>query len=149
MAISHTLYIMSITILILGVTTMSNNTELGQHHTLPVVKRPRCLGIVNFMVYCAVSISSYYPARGYHRTSERCCRYALKADILHFCDKYMNKEFHSPSCVVQVARYCGNPLPKGSKCGSKSCFINLKFTFQTKANLISLPLRISFNIKFL
>ncbi|GFP95817.1 hypothetical protein PHJA_001725900 [Phtheirospermum japonicum] len=120
MAISQTHFIMLVIILTLGVTSTSTNTELiSQHHIPPVVKRPRCLGIVNFVVYCASSISTYYPVRGYHRPSERCCRYARKADILHFCEKYMNEEFHSPYKVVAIAKYCGNSIPKGSKCGSK------------------------------
>ncbi|GFP95821.1 hypothetical protein PHJA_003011200 [Phtheirospermum japonicum] len=122
MMISHTRYIVLVTILTLGVTTMSINTELGQRHELSVIKRPRCLGIVNFIVYCAASISAYYPGIGFHGPSERCCKYARKADILYFCKKYLNTRIYSSYSVVMVASYCGKRLPKGTTCGSKSYF---------------------------
>ncbi|GFP95820.1 hypothetical protein PHJA_001726200 [Phtheirospermum japonicum] len=119
MTIVHTHYIVLVTVLTLGLTTMSINTDLSQRHALSVIKRPRCLGVLNFMVYCAFSISIDYPVRGFHGPSERCCKYARKADILLFCNKYMTDHIHSPYKVVLVASYCGTRLPKGSNCGGK------------------------------
>ncbi|GFP80147.1 hypothetical protein PHJA_000158100 [Phtheirospermum japonicum] len=104
MMIAHTHYIVLVTILTFGFTTMSINTDLGQHHTLSVVKRPRCLRVLNFMVYCAFSIGIDHPVRGFQRPGKRCCKYARKADILYFCEKYMTEHIHDPYRVLNILK---------------------------------------------
>ncbi|KAK6115702.1 hypothetical protein DH2020_007971 [Rehmannia glutinosa] len=115
MAILRTYYVVLVTILIIGVIAIKIDTALGQHPSA-LIFRPRCWGIANFIAYCSFYILKY---DRYARTpDEKCCARARKTDIVLFCKRFVNDEIYRSKSVVVLAHYCGNPLPKGTKCGS-------------------------------
>ncbi|KAK6131019.1 hypothetical protein DH2020_035238 [Rehmannia glutinosa] len=122
MAIPRTYYVLLVTILMVGVTSMKIDTALGQHSP-SLIARPRCWGIINFIVFCSFYINNL---ERYSRTpNEKCCAHARKTDIIYFCKKFADDEIYNSFRVVDTAAYCGNPLPKGTKCGSKLHCANL------------------------
>ncbi|GFP80132.1 hypothetical protein PHJA_000156600 [Phtheirospermum japonicum] len=109
MTVSHIHHVMLLTILVVGVI----DAALGQHPPSTIAES-RCWDTANFVVHCSTFIHSL--DRNQHAPNKKCCSYAQKIDIAVFCKKFVTGEIFSSDKVVHVARICGNPLPKGSKC---------------------------------
>ncbi|EYU18779.1 hypothetical protein MIMGU_mgv1a021991mg, partial [Erythranthe guttata] len=124
MAASRIHDVLLVVFMITGLTTMEIDMALGQHpKSVPDIVS-RCWGTTNFIVYCSFYISNRYPM--FYKPNQRCCNYAQKTDIKFFCKRFVSGKdiIYSSYKVVDLARYCGNPLPVGTKCGSKSRFLN-------------------------
>lgn len=99
-------------------TTMNMEEALGKRpESRNIVSR--CWGITKYILYCFPYISSIPPYN--LDLSDRCCNQVKKTDILLFCKKFMKEHdnIYNSNRVVNIARVCGNPLPKGTQCGSK------------------------------
>lgn len=122
--------------MVIGLTTMNMEEALGQHPKLRSLPA-RCWGVTKFVVYCSFYLTNL--PRYALTPSERCCAQAKKTDILLFCKTFMTKSniiYYAPE-VAHVARYCYNPLPNGTKCGSKFQFLEFgTFLHKIKCALI-------------
>ncbi|KAL8048829.1 hypothetical protein ABFX02_07G092300 [Erythranthe guttata] len=120
MAIPRAHNVLLVIFMIIGLTTMKINIAVGKDPKTP--KTPslasRCWGITNFIVYCSFYVSTIYPF--FYEPNKKCCAYARKTDIKLFCKRFVfGKEIiYSSWKVVDLARYCRNPLPEGTKCGN-------------------------------
>ncbi|KAL8053815.1 hypothetical protein ABFX02_05G098000 [Erythranthe guttata] len=105
--------------MIIGITTTKIDMAFGQPPKSSGTSS-RCVGITNFIVYCSFYMSTIIPYPMFYRPNERCCDYARKTDIKLFCKKFVSGRdiIYSSYKVVVLARYCGNPIPVGTKCGN-------------------------------
>lgn len=66
------------------------------------------------------------PPAMFIKPNERCCTSAKKVNISYFCKGFFipnTEKVFSPRKVAKVAKFCNNPLPVRSLCGSKSPFL--------------------------
>lgn len=114
-------------ILIGGIIAMKIDTTLGQKSPPPPPPPPKenntsCVNLdtANFIVYCSSAMNAFL--KRFRMPSKKCCTYAQKANIPLFCKRFVNEaeRVYNGTKVAEVARYCRHPLPKGTKCGSKS-----------------------------
>ncbi|KAL3814769.1 hypothetical protein ACJIZ3_016037 [Penstemon smallii] len=58
----------------------------------------------------------------YHKPNEKCCASARKKYMIKlFCKVFVVKETEkvfNPAKLAVIASHCGNPLPRGTRCGS-------------------------------
>ncbi|EYU38372.1 hypothetical protein MIMGU_mgv1a019675mg, partial [Erythranthe guttata] len=116
MAVTRIHQFLLVIFMIIGLTTMKIDTTLGQHPNSSRILS-HCWSITNFIVYCSFYISNRHPM--FDAPNERCCKYARKTNIKLFCEKLVTDKdiIYSSYKVVDLARYCDNPLPVGTKCG--------------------------------
>ncbi|KAL9143142.1 hypothetical protein ABFS82_14G216700 [Erythranthe guttata] len=120
--------VLVIIFMMIGFAVMEIDIALGQHPKSPGIVS-RCVGITNFIIHCSFYISKIYPYYMFYKPNERCCRYARKTDIQLFCKKFLTggKDIiYYSNKVVDLADYCGNPVPRGFKCGNYISQLSMK-----------------------
>ncbi|KAL9172120.1 hypothetical protein ABFS82_03G024000 [Erythranthe guttata] len=117
MGLPSTHNVVLLIILLGGVLTMKIDTVFAQGPSKPEGDST-CWYMASFAAYCMSFMQGN--STKFHVPSKKCCTYAQKTNIVQFCKRFVleNERVYNAAKVVEVARYCRNPLPSGTKCGN-------------------------------
>ncbi|KAK4414517.1 hypothetical protein Salat_2864700 [Sesamum alatum] len=113
---------------------MNAHSAFGQNPPMSGVRR-WCGDMFNFVKHCAIYMHRYSPSFLKPDRSEQCCAFARKVNVVLFCKIFLIKDtekMFDPIKVAMVASYCGKPLPRYTKCGSKSQFLDFQHRYCSK-----------------